>query len=165
MKKESSCFNCRKDFVFDTTCSTGKYCSNKCQQEFQFLTETIFRVERGEVRHPKTLKKFLIWKNGEQCFGCGLKAEWEGKPLSLVLDHISGNKHDNKPVNLRLLCPNCHAQTDTFCGRNHNGSIKVTDEDLLVALRKSHTIATALRSVKLNSSGAMYERCYRLLGN
>jgi hypothetical protein len=49
--------------------------------------------------------------------GCGLR-EWKGKPISLQLDHVNGNNLDHRIENLRLLCPNCHSQTDTFAGKN-----------------------------------------------
>lgn len=54
-----------------------------------------------------------------KCYGedCGL-TEWKGKPISLQLDHINGDKFDHRTENLRLLCPNCHSQTETFGGRN-----------------------------------------------
>lgn len=48
---------------------------------------------------------------------CGI-AEWQGVPLPLALDHINGDPRDNRLQNLRILCPNCHALTDTWCGRN-----------------------------------------------
>lgn len=52
-----------------------------------------------------------------KCSICEL-VNWLDKPLSLQLDHIDGNHYNNKYENLRLLCPNCHSQTETFCGRN-----------------------------------------------
>jgi Zn finger protein HypA/HybF involved in hydrogenase expression len=50
---------------------------------------------------------------------CGL-TEWLGKPISLQLDHINGVNNDNRLENLRLLCPNCHSQTDTYSGKKSN---------------------------------------------
>lgn len=52
-----------------------------------------------------------------RCYVCGL-TEWHGKPLALQLDHINGTHLDHRAENLRLLCPNCHSQTETFAGRN-----------------------------------------------
>lgn len=51
-----------------------------------------------------------------KCDCCGI-TEWQGKELVLQLDHKNGNNHDNRLENLHWLCPNCHSQTDTFCGK------------------------------------------------
>ena len=52
-----------------------------------------------------------------KCEVCGLD-QWNGESIPLELDHITGRREDNRLKNLRLLCPNCHAQTDTYRGRN-----------------------------------------------
>lgn len=54
----------------------------------------------------------------DKCDVCGLGPEWQRKKLNLHVDHINGINSDNRLENLRILCPNCHTQTDTFSGRN-----------------------------------------------
>ncbi|MEU0369875.1 HNH endonuclease signature motif containing protein [Streptomyces sp. NPDC006283] len=54
----------------------------------------------------------------ERCAGCGTEPLWRGRPLPLEVDHVDGNWRNNRPDNLRLLCPNCHSSTDTYRGRS-----------------------------------------------
>lgn len=51
----------------------------------------------------------------EECVLCGQNNIWNGKKLVLQLDHKNGNNKDNRIENLRILCPNCHTQTETYC--------------------------------------------------
>lgn len=69
--------------------------------------------------HTGKLKARLIKEQviENKCVGCGI-SEWNAKPITLQLDHINGNSSDHRLENLRLLCPNCHSQTDTWCGKN-----------------------------------------------
>jgi DNA-binding phage protein len=52
-----------------------------------------------------------------RCEKCG-STEWFGKPIPLELHHINGDNNDNRLENLQMLCPNCHAFTDNYGGKN-----------------------------------------------
>jgi 5-methylcytosine-specific restriction endonuclease McrA len=68
---------------------------------------------------PSQLKIRLLRENllEYKCNECGITT-WNEKELVLHLDHINGTNDDHRLENLRLLCPNCHSQTNTYCGRN-----------------------------------------------
>ena len=62
-------------------------------------------------------KRLLARGWTEECTVCGIGPEWNGIRLSLQVDHVNGIHTDNRLTNLRLICPNCHSQTETFAGR------------------------------------------------
>jgi len=63
-----------------------------------------------------------------RCESCGI-VTWEGQPAPLQLDHVDGDRRNNRPENLRILCANCHALTPTWCGRNR-GNRGSSDQDV-----------------------------------
>ena len=66
------------------------------------------------------LKKRILSNNLIEyiCACCGLGPEWNGKPMTLILDHINGINNDNRLENLRFVCSNCDCQLDTYKSRN-----------------------------------------------
>lgn len=74
---------------------------------------------KNSKHNRNVLRKTIIRDNllPYKCAICGA-IEWQGKTLSLELDHINGENNDNRLENLRFLCPNCHSQTDTYGSRN-----------------------------------------------
>lgn len=99
------------------------------------------------------------------CEKCGI-SEWFGRPLSLEIHHIDGNRHNNELSNLQILCPNCHSLTDNWRSRNQKGysktNPKVSDEDIINALNNHKSIFEALQSLGL-SGGSNYKRVYDIL--
>lgn len=81
--------------------------------------EEIFHENSTRRLSPRERKRLLDKKVlGENCAKCNLGSLWQNEFIKLHIDHINGNPHDNRIENLRLLCPNCHSQTETYCGLN-----------------------------------------------
>ncbi|MFE1366974.1 HNH endonuclease [Streptomyces anulatus] len=71
----------------------------------------------GGLHTKTTLLRRALREIGipEQCDECGTEPVWRGSPITLEIDHINGDRSDDRAENLRLLCPNCHAITTTWC--------------------------------------------------
>lgn len=108
-----------KELNLDTSHWTGKgwHKGMGTWHPLRPLSEVL--IEFSDISSTFHLKNRLL-KEGllkNECYECHIN-EWRGKKLMLELDHINGVRHDNRLDNLQLLCPNCHSQTDTYCGKN-----------------------------------------------
>jgi 5-methylcytosine-specific restriction endonuclease McrA len=104
----------------DTSHFTGQgHLKNRTHDWSKKKTLEEILVADSDYTDRKQIKKRLLAKGlmTYECSSCGI-ADWQGQPLSLHLDHISGVNNDHRLENLRLLCPNCHSQTSTYAGRN-----------------------------------------------
>ena len=75
------------------------------------------KFDDGLISDRKVLRRVLTERRGYKCDVCSL-VDWCNAPLTLQVDHIDGDPSNNLPINLRLICPNCHSQTSSFGGRN-----------------------------------------------
>jgi len=82
-------------------------------------------IKDSRYTNRAVLKKRLVSEGLlEYTCRCGNTGSWEGKSLSLQLEHKNGVNNDNRLENLEFLCPNCHSQSKTFAGRNNKCSLR-----------------------------------------
>ncbi len=107
----------------------------ECMERFGFCKASWTKSVRAGRIKPRPLRKplELILKSTARntikrrlldagilknvCDECGI-SEWRGKRLAIQIDHVNGIRDDHRLENLRMLCPNCHSQTETFAARN-----------------------------------------------
>lgn len=99
--------------------------SNKKQTRYCNIESIL--IEDSPFISTSSLKKRLL-KEGiieEICAMCGQLPVHNNMPLALQLDHINGISNDHRISNLRLLCPNCHSQTETYSGKNTKKNVEI----------------------------------------
>ncbi len=162
----------------------GKSSLSICTQQKKIDKDKLFCKNS---KHTRTVLRKVIIKEKlipYKCAICGI-TEWQGKTLSLELDHINGENNDNRLENLRFLCPNCHSQTDTYGSRNQKiseSSYDITEELKNIVITKylelknqkkvanllniKHSVVKRILSdAGLNKSNQKYILQYDLNGN
>ena len=123
------------------------------------------RFQKGKVIKNGRAIDAIVALRGRKCECCGSK-EWLNNPIPLEVHHLDGDRLNNELSNLQLLCPNCHALTDNYRGKNINSGKKTeitSEEDFVKALQDAPNIRQALLRLGLSAKGANYQRAYELI--
>lgn len=117
----TNCLNCENAL----SGNQKKYCCSRCSQRHRrnqsvnaWLSGEDLGLTSAGILKPG-LKEWLISERGEQCQKCG----WNERhptldKVPLVADHVDGNHRNNRPHNIRLICPNCDSLQDTYKNLN-----------------------------------------------
>jgi Zn finger protein HypA/HybF involved in hydrogenase expression len=111
------------------------------------------KYSRGHLKIRLLKDKILE----EKCAKCESKPKWQGEKLVLILDHINGIHNDNRLENLRLLCPNCNSQTETFAGRNKKYKEVKTK---LIKVKQYRVCTKCPAAISQKSKSGLCRKCY-----
>ena len=103
----------KMDIHYDGNMSGKGYSKNTPKMSLIEYLANSQDIQSNKVRIKLLEEGYKEYK----CECCGLK-EWIGKPIPLELHHKDGNRNNNIIENFQLLCPNCHAFTDSYRGKN-----------------------------------------------
>ena len=116
--KTYNCGHCKIECKW-TYQGNNKFCSVQCAQTFrssEHKRKFFSGLLEKRIDRP-TARKYLAEARGYKCEVCSV-SDWQGKPITLHVDHINGDPSNDHPDKLRLICPNCHSQTEFLGGAN-----------------------------------------------
>lgn len=92
-------------------------CSSLCDVNYKWdLIQNKILTNTGQITNFN-LRKYLLLTN-PTCEECKISSHYNGKPITLEMDHMDGDSSNIRLNNVRLLCPNCHSQTSTYKAKN-----------------------------------------------
>ena len=122
----------------------------------------------NSVVSQSTVKKRFLAKVKYECIVCNVSS-WNNAPLSLQLDHIDGDNKNNLMSNLRLLCPNCHSQTENFGSKNKtfklNKKANINDKVIFTSQTVKKERVKKVRDTFISDKEKRQSQAYRILEN
>lgn len=126
-KTEIKCLNYENKFTLISHYNQ-KFCSVVCEKKYKIIEKYRDYLEHQKdycyVRNMHFVKKHILIEQNNHCAICPTLNIWNNKPIIFVLDHIDGDASNNLRINLRLVCPNCDSQLDTYKSKNKNSARK-----------------------------------------
>ena len=126
--KTRNCKNCDK-IILLSNWNKQQFCNKKCEGEYKSkkaYEDYLLNPEKHctALYSPVNFKKFILAEQNNKCAKCGIEPIWMNIILIFVLDHIDGNASNNRRENMRMICPNCDSQLDTYKSKNKNSARK-----------------------------------------
>lgn len=123
MKEEKICKWCGKIY---SSRGAKYFCSRECYNHYHSQENYQKYLDDNSIaygfKNMQNYKKYFLEDQNHKCAICGIEDTWNNQKLVLILDHINGNADDNARENLRLVCPNCDSQLDTYKAKNKNSA-------------------------------------------
>lgn len=116
------CLNCGKET------HNKKFCCYECRKTYENNQKIKAWQETGDTGCATTttlrncIRDYIFEHQNGKCSICGIENKWNGRKLNFILDHIDGDASNNSPDNLRLICPNCDSQLDTYKSKNKHSA-------------------------------------------
>lgn len=167
------CIICNSEAIKYSKHSTKKFCSKECSdiyrkklgqqnafnKHIKYKEQKQERIDSGDwnLLFKSEHKDVVLAEQDYKCAICKNSMMWEGKPLGFDLDHIDGDRNNNRRSNLRCLCPNCHSQTPTYKSKNTTNK-KYTDDQIIEVIKQSISIYDVCKRLNLNPHGRNYAR-------
>ena len=116
------------------SCGKQLYCNNKtgfcyscyvaaCREEkIKKWLETGNTGTQVNTTIRGVIREYILKEQNYKCAICGLDNNWNNKELKFILDHIDGDASNSCRENLRLICPNCDSQLDTYKSKNKDSA-------------------------------------------
>ena len=122
-----TCEWCKKEIVKTRSNRNNiRFCSRECYLAYHARENYERYLKDNSIaygyQNMQRYKKFFLEEQDYKCAICGMTNTWNGKALVFILDHIDGNADNNNRNNLRLVCPNCDSQLDTYKSKNKNSA-------------------------------------------
>jgi len=126
-RKTNNCLGCDVEFDLKTHYAQrfcSKICEKKYKKELYYKKYLDNQSDFCYVRTMAFIKPHILKEQCDKCEICNNINVWNNKEIVFVLDHIDGDASNNFRNNLRLICPNCDSQLDTYKSKNKNSARK-----------------------------------------
>jgi Zn finger protein HypA/HybF involved in hydrogenase expression len=151
-----------KLYGIDTSHFTGQGHLKGKTHKFNTTPLSEILVKDYEYNSHKLRRRLIVEGIKEhRCECCGLN-EWLDEPIPLELDHIDGDHYNNTLENLKILCPNCHAKTPTYRGKNKRSKNSQTlkNKTQILKTKKIYNCSCCGINLKRNSKTGFCNSCY-----